>query len=386
MDITNKQYMRTLINLVIGLSILSALTACGGDKGIDAQKAKLEKLKASQAEIADQIKSLEQEIASSGDTIKTNKKMKDVLVMELNPTAFSHSIDVQGRVEGDENVTLNAKMAGTVTKVNVTAGSHVSAGQVMAEIESQILQAQLADLKTSYSLAKDVYNKQKSLWDQKIGTEMQYLQAKNNKESLEQKINQLNETLEMYKIKAPFSGTVDEVTMKVGQTVAPGAQAAIRVVNLAKLKVRADLAESYAASIHIGDKVNLIFPDINKQTVSSVTYSGKVINPMTRTFTVEINLPGDEDYRPNMVVQVGIVDYIKKNVIVVPVNTIQSIEGKDFVYVAVTENGMQKAVKKEVKVGAIYNGSAEILNGLETGEKIITTGYSNLNDGELIRF
>ncbi len=384
-QITNKQYMRTLLHIILGLSLLAFIASCGGAESTESKKAKLEKLKASQMEIADQIKALELDLQNSGDTSNQVKKMKDVMVVKLEPRVFTHSIDVQGRVEGDENVTVTVKMAGTINRLAVTAGSSVKAGQVMAEIDNEAMQAQMADLKNSYELAKDMYNKQKALWDQKVGTEMQYLQAKSTKESLEQKIRQLQETLEMYKIKAPFSGTVDEVSVKLGQTVGPG-MPAIRVVNLQKLKVRADLAEAYSSKVQIGNTVNLFFPDINKTTVSKVAYSGKVINIMTRTFTVDIDLPSDNTYRPNMVSQVSIVDYTSNNAITVPVNTVQNIDNKNYVYVATSEKGMQVARKREVLVGEIYNGIAEIKSGLNPGDLLISTGFSNLNDGELLKF
>jgi RND family efflux transporter MFP subunit len=311
--------------------------------------------------------------------------MKDVLVTRLEPTVFIHSIDVQGRVDGDENVVVAARAAGTITKINVQTGTHVSAGQVMAEIENDAVRSQISELRSSYDLVKQLYEKQKSLWDQKIGTEVQYLQAKNNKESLEQKMKQLNEMLEMYYIKAPFAGTVDELMLKAGQTIAPG-MPAIRVVNISQLKVKADLAEAYSSRVKTGNKVNLIFPDINKTATSQVTYTGKVINPSTRTFTVEIGLPSSEDYRPNMVAQVQIIDYSSENSMVVPVNTVQNIDGKDYVYVAGEEKGRKVAHRKEVKVGSIYNGKAEVVSGLNAGDLLITTGYNNLNEGELLRF
>lgn len=385
MQITNKQYMRTLLQLILGITVVTFLASCGGKNTLEAKKTKLEKLKASQIELADQIKTLEQEIAGSNDTTTSTKKMKDVIVTKLEPTTFSHSIDVQGRVEGDENVTVVAKMSGSITKLNVSAGSKVKAGQVLAEIEHEVLKAQIADLKTNYELARDLYNKQKSLWEQKVGTEMQYLQAKTNKESLEIKIVQLYESLEMYKILAPFSGTVDEVSIKLGQTVAPGIPA-IRVVNLNKLKIKADLAESYSSKIKSGDKVNIIFPDIDKTVTSNVSYTSKVINAMTRTFNVEIALPSSDTYRPNMVAQLGIVDYTKANSLAVPINTVQNIDGKNYVFIAGELNGLKVAQKKEIVVGQIYNGVAEVVSGLTEGDLVITTGYNNLNDNELIKF
>lgn len=385
MNITNKEYMKNLFRLLIGIAMITAIASCGGGNTADKKKADLEKLKAQYTELGEKIKSLESELSTNGDSSTVNVKMKDVAVTALQIGTFVHSIDVQGHIEGDENVMVIAKMPGTLIRLSVNAGDQVKAGQVLGEIESTTMAAQLADLKTNYALVKDVYLKQKALWDQKVGTELQFLQAKTNKESLEQKINQLNETIDMFKIKAPFSGTVDEVMAKIGQTVGSGSPV-LRIVNLNKLKVKAELAESYSASVHTGDKVNLAFPDINKSVSSTVLYTGKVINPMTRTFNVEVALPSDNIYRPNMVAQVGIIDYQNNKALVVPINTIQNIDGKDYVFVASVKNGKKEATKKEVKVGLIYNGKAEIVNGLNEGDMLITTGYVNLNEGELLRF
>ena len=202
---------------------------------------------------------------------------------------------------------------------------------------------------------------------------------------MEQKIEQVKRTLDMYYIKAPFNGTVDEVAIKLGQTVSPGIPS-IRVVNLNKLKVRADLAEAYSSKIETGNTVNLVFPDINKTATSKVTYIAKVINALTRSFNVEVALPTNEDYRPNMIAQVSIVDYTNDKAIVVPVNAVQNIDDKNFVFVAVDENGKKVARKREVIVGDTYSSSAEIKTGLQSGDLLITTGYSNLNDGQLIKF
>ena len=376
--------MKTISKIFASIILLS-LISCGGNNNIEAMKKKLDKLKAQRVEISDKIKSLEDEIANGGDTSKSTEKMKDVMVTKLEPKQFLHSIDVQGRVESDENINISTKMPGTIIKMNVVAGSTVKAGEVMAEIENEAIKAQLADLKSSYELIKDIYNRQKSLWDQKVGTEIQYLQAKNNKESMEQKIKQLSETVEMYYIKAPFNGTVDEVTVKLGQTVSPGFPA-IRVVNFNKLKVRADLAEAYSSKIDAGDFVNLVFPDINKSATSKVVYIAKVINPLTRSFNVEVALPSSEEYRPNMVAEVSIVDYTNEQAIVVPVNTIQNIDDKNYVFVAVIENGKKISRKRQVTVGETYNSNAEIKSGLLQGDLLISTGYSNLNDGELIKY
>ena len=360
------------------------LVSCGGNN-IEAQKIKLEKLKAQQAEIASQIKTIEEELKSGGVDLNANEKVKIVLVTPVKESSFEHSIDVQGRVDADENVSYTAKVPSVVNRINVKTGEHVSEGQVLAELDAKPIKAQLDALRKSYELANTMYEKQKSLWDQNIGSEMQYLQAKNTKEGLEKQMQTIKENLDLYFIKSDFSGTVDEVAIKVGQSVSPGIPA-IRVVNLDKLKVKADISESYASKVKINDDAELFFPDINKSVKSKVTYSSKNINQLTRTFNVEMQLSGEDIYRPNMVTVVRIIDYKKDNSVVVPVNTIQYIDGHNHIFVAVKEGTKMVARKRNVTVGLIYNGSAEILEGLKTGDLMITTGYQDLNDGELVKF
>jgi len=380
----NYYKMKTITIFFISLSVMLTLVSCGGNN-IEAQKIKLEKLKAQQAEIASQIKTIEEELKSGGVDLNANEKVKIVLVTPVKESSFEHSIDVQGRVDADENVSYTAKVPSVVNRINVKTGEHVSEGQVLAELDAKPIKAQLDALRKSYELANTMYEKQKSLWDQNIGSEMQYLQAKNTKEGLEKQMQTIKENLDLYFIKSDFSGTVDEVAIKVGQSVSPGIPA-IRVVNLDKLKVKADISESYASKVKINDDAELFFPDINKSVKSKVTYSSKNINQLTRTFNVEMQLSGEDIYRPNMVTVVRIIDYKKDNSVVVPVNTIQYIDGHNHIFVAVKEGAKMVARKRNVTVGLIYNGSAEILEGLKTGDLMITTGYQDLNDGELVKF
>lgn len=380
--------MKNLIQLILGIAVITAITSCGGGNSLDAKKAKLEKLKSQQIEISEAIKTLEQDIASAGDSttnVDDDVRAKFIAVRPVNVGVFEHSIDVNGRVEGDENVTLTAKMGGSVDKIYVKAGDKVSVGQVLAEIEHDITSAQLADLKANLELAREVFNKQSKLWEQKVGTEIQFLQAKTNKESLEQKLTQLAEQEKMYKVISPISGIVDDMSLKIGQVVAPGTPAA-RVVNFGKLKVKAEVSESYATQIEEGNQVKLNFPDINKSVESSVSYASKVINPMTRTFTVEIALPSDNSYRPNMVAQIKVINYKNDKAICVPINTVQKIDGVDVVFVAVEEGGKLLAKKREVKVGSTYGDKTEILEGLSEGAQLITTGFQDLTENQIVKF
>jgi RND family efflux transporter MFP subunit len=381
--ILNKPYMKNYIIITLSSLILLGMVACRGENGITAKKAELESLKREMAEISSKIKTLEEEIALSGDSSKANEKSKIVGVSAVKFESFNKYIDVQGYVDGDENVTLSAKVPSTVTKVLVNAGDRVKVGQVLATLDGDIVKTQLKDLETNLKFVTELYNKQKALWDKGVGSEVQFLSAKNNKESLEQKLATLKENLDMYLIKSPINGTIDEVMLKVGQASVPG-YPAFRVVNFSKLKVKADLAETYAAEVKSGNDVILQFPDIKKELKSTLRYSGRSINLLNRTFGIEADLPSSEDFIPNMVAVVKVVSYHKEKAIVVPINLVQDSEGKKVIFIA--DAISKKAMKKEVIVGNIYNGKAEITSGLNEGDQIIIAGYQDLNDQESIKY
>ncbi|MBI3501472.1 MAG: efflux RND transporter periplasmic adaptor subunit [Bacteroidetes bacterium] len=369
------------ISIKILIGTILFFSACGGNKNEskDTKTHKLDSLKKVMASVQGEISKLEIEIAKN-DTSK-NEKSKTVELTALVPRTFNNYIDVQGKVDADENVSVNAEMGGTVSKINVKAGDEVHSGQVMAELDSKAMQQGLAELQSGLELANTMYEKQKNLWEQKIGTELQYLQAKNQKESLEKKLASLQQQIEMTKIKSPIDGTVDAVDIKLGQATMPGLPA-IRVVNMNSLKVKAEVAESYAAKIKNGNDVEIIFPDMNDTVKTKISYAAKVISPLNRTFTVNINLDNKKDYHPNMVAVVKIIDYSNPKAFIAPVSVVQHAEEGDFVFVA----DANKAKKVRVKVGKTYNGNSEIVEGLKEGDKLITKGFQELNEGEEIKF
>ena len=376
--------MKNFIITTLSTFVLIGMIACKGGNGLDAKKAELESLKKEQADLAVKIKTLEDEIILAGDSsTKDNEKAKIVGITPIQFESFNKYVDVQGHVDGDENVILSAKVPSTYTKVLVNAGDRVKVGQVLATLDGDLVRTQLKDLETNLKFVTELYNKQKALWDKGVGSEVQYLSAKNNKESLEQKLATVKENLDMYFIKSPINGTVDEVMIKTGQAAAPGFPA-IRVVNFSKLKVKADLAETYASEVKSGNSVILQFPDIKKEIKSTLKYSGRSINLLNRTFGIEAEIPSSEEFIPNMVAVVKVVSYHKEKAIVIPINLIQDSEGKKVVFVA--DQASKKALKKEITIGNIYNGKAEILSGLNEGDQLITAGYQELNDQESIKY
>jgi len=239
----------------------------------------------------------------------------------------------------------------------------------------------IADLKINSDLVNQIYDKQKNLWDQKIGTEVQFLQAKTNKESMEKKMALLQQQLTMSKIISPINGTVDAIDIKIGQLATPGMQA-IRVINFSNLKVKADVAESYASKIKKGNEVIVRFPDMQDSVISKVNYAARAINPGTRSFTLEVLLDNNTKFHPNMVAELNINDYMSAQpVIVIPVKTILKDEtNASFVFIA---DG-NKAKKQIITLGKEYNGRAEVTSGLQEGDLLITAGYDIVNEGDAI--
>ncbi len=372
---------RLYLNTVFVATIALALASCSSSSKDKATQ--LAELKVQQTELAGKIQKLEAEVAKENP--ETSKaRTKEVGVTEVVPQKFDYFVQTQGSIEAIDNIILSAKTAGTILNVYSREGDVVTKGQTLAQIDNSLLARNVDELKASIDLATTVYNRQKNLWDQKIGTEVQYLQAKNNKESLEKRLATLNEQIDMARIKSPINGSVDEVDVKIGQNVAPGTPA-FRVVSFDKLKMKANVSETYVVSIKKGDKVKLNFPDINKEFEAPVTFVGKTINQLSRTFPVEVALPSFADLRPNMS---GVLKVIFKTVpdaITVPVNVVQDINNQKIVYIAEIDGTKQVARRKVVEVSGVYGNLAQV-SGLKKGDKLITVGYQGLNDGELIKF
>ncbi|MBI3220993.1 MAG: efflux RND transporter periplasmic adaptor subunit [Bacteroidetes bacterium] len=341
----------------------------------------LKKLKAQQADLVKQIATLEKEVAGTKTDVA---RTKEVVTVELAPRKFEKYVQTQGAVEATDNIMISAKTAGVITNVYVREGDAVVKGQTLAQIDNTLTLRGIDEVKSGLELANTVYARQKNLWDQKIGTEVQYLQAKNSKESLEKKLATLEEQLDMSKIKSLITGVVDEVTAKVGQNAAPG-QPAFRVINNNNLKITAKISEAYLSTIKKGNKALISFSDYDKKLEGPVNFVGRNIDPLSRSFSVEIKVPSNADLRPNMTAIVKVIFTSVPAALCVPINVVQDINGEKIVYVAESNGTQLVARKKVVKIDGVYDNYAQVTSGLAIGDKIITVGYQGLNDGELIK-
>ncbi|MEI6122757.1 MAG: efflux RND transporter periplasmic adaptor subunit [Bacteroidota bacterium] len=366
--------------VLILLCLIITFSACNHTSD---KKAQLDKLIKEHDKLAEQISKLQKELGTDSGA---NKKIITVAITEVQPMVFKHYIEVQGKIDGDENVAVSARGMGVVTSVNVEEGQKVTKGQLLATLDAQVMYTQLADLEGQSAFVTDMYNRQKNLWDQKIGSEVQYLTAKNNKESLENKIKTLKDQIATSRITSPINGTIEEIPIKIGQQIAPG-MLTFRVVNFNKIKVVADVAEAYSPKIKSNDSVLVYFPDFNEVIATRLSFTSKYINPLNRTFSIEAKLGAmKQEVRANMIAVVKINDYKANNAYAVPANVVQKSMNESFVYVAVVDKGKKIAKKQTVTLGMNYNGLIEVLSGLKTGDKVITTGYQDVNPNSLINF
>lgn len=369
--------------LTLFVTVAVIVAACSATTPEDNKQARLEKLKKEHADLNKEIKELEEQIAKENPGAVKAVKAKEVTVAELKTQSFDHYVSTQGLIESENNILVSAKVMGVVERVFVHEGQQVSKGQIIAQIDNSLILTSIESMKSQLELANTVFERQRNLWDQKIGTEVQYLQAKTNKENLEKQLASLYEQNEMTKIKAPISGSVDEVSVKVGQNISPGSTAAI-VVNNDVLKLTAKISEAYVTDIRKGNKVVINVPELKKEITGTVSFVGRNIDPLSRTFNIEVALKSHADLRPNMTATVRVIFNTSENAIVVPVNVIQTLNDQKVVYVAEKNGNQVIAKKKTVTVDGVYSNLAQV-QGLNAGDKIITFGYQGLNDGEVIK-
>lgn len=372
--------MKNIYSIAITLVIGLWLAACGSKSNTAStdKAARLAEVKAQIATLEKEATTLEAELNPNGKA----ERLKLVSVQSYPQSVFRNYIDLQGSVTADQELFINAKMPGIVSQILMKTGDRVAAGQTVALLDDAIIKQGLAELENQLAFANDLYEKQKALWDQKLGTEVQFLSAKNNKESLEKRIATTKEQWEQIKVKAPVGGIIDEVIIKPGGIASPGMPLA-RLVNFSKLDINAEVPESFAGRVKQGNAIKIYFPDIDKEYDSKITYVSPVINQLNRTFRVKAALPANMNgVLPNMIALIKIVDYSNPKAYVIPINLLQKDSKGDFVMAADSSSGQWMAVKKPLSIGKYYNDMVEIKSGIDQSSKLITVGYQDLIEGQ----
>lgn len=368
------------------LSLLAVLAftaaACNSGDDVAAQKKELSEKKKELQELRTEIAALEKQIAASDPSFGQQvREAQLVTTLPVKQGLFEHYVEVRGDVRSDKNVTISAEAMGTVEQVLVTEGQQVKQGQQLMRINADILRNNINEVKTQLELATAVYDRQKNLWDQKIGTEVQYLQAKTNKEALENRLSMLQSQLAQASVKAPFSGTVEEVLVRAGEAASPGVPM-LRLVSLQGMSIRADVSESFVGAFKKGDEVEVYFPSLDKTIQSKIKAVGQVINPNNRTFTLEASLPNDAELlRPNLLAVIKVKDFEKSEALVIPTHLIQRDRKGEYVYVVEKKDKVNQVVKKHIETGLSYENETLVTTGIQAGDVLVDEGFREVSDG-----
>jgi membrane fusion protein, multidrug efflux system len=378
---------RSIYSLLI-LAVI--LISCSSKKETKAtitdKKVKLEKLRTDQKKLTDEINSLEAEIALA-DPSAASGSAKLISVMTLAPQGFTHFIELQGRVDAT-NISYVAPpngQGGVVKALYVRQGQSVRRGQVLVRLDDQLIRNQIAPLQAQLNAAEDTYRRTKNLWDQGIGTYQQVLTAQTQVETLKRNIGIIQKQAALMTVTAPSSGVIDQLNVKVGEMFTGGGLLPqIRIVNTDNMKVIASVPETYLTRVNVGSKIQVVLPEQNNLMIDAVVnVVQKVIDPNTRSFNIEAKIPSG-NLKANQIAKIRIQDYNNKDVIVIPVNLVQTDEKGKYVYIAEKKGDKTVASKRTIFTGETYNGMVEVKQGLKSGDQLITEGYQNLYEGQIV--
>ena len=381
---------------IYSLALTSLLLAsCGNDKkktvediietnNLELIRQKKAELDATAQEISMQLKQLDNSIKE----LDPQEKVPLITTFTAEESVFDHFVELQGNVSTKQNVVITAEYGGVLRQVYVKEGQNVSKGQMLAKIDDGGLSQQLAQVKIQAALAKTTFERQARLWDQKIGSEIQYLQAKSNYEAQEEAVNQIQQQIGKTIVRAPFSGTIDDVITEQGSVVAPGQSQLFRIVNLDDMYIETDVPERYISDIVKGKEVKVEFPVLGKEVDAKVRQAGNFINPANRSFKVEIAIPSKNlDIKPNLTAKLKINDYTNPKAILIPQSIIsENAEGQQYVYTIIDKVDNKATVKREfIETGKIQGNYIEVLSGIRNGEEIIDEGARSVKDGQEVK-
>lgn len=387
--------MKNLTSILIIFSIL--VTACGKSEESSVQKVvasgNLEEIKEKKNSLIEEQKKLQKQISRLDSVINSKDSVKKyplISVVQTENQSFKHYLELQGEVQTKQNVLIHPEVAGTLLQVHVTEGQKVQQGQLLATIDNGGMASQLQQQKTQLSLAETTFERQKNLWDQKIGTEIQFLQAKTNFEAQKDAVKQLQSNLSKYQIRAPFSGIIDDVIKEEGTVVSPGPGSEIfRIVNLSNMYVQVPVPEIYINDITKGKDVKVYFPVLGDTIDTEVRQTGNFIDPGNRSFSVEVGVPNKNgNIKPNLTAKVQINDYTNDDAILIPQSIIsENAEGEQYAYIAVNigEDSIGTAKRSIITTGKAQGNYIEVLSGIEAGQSIITEGARNVRDDQKVQ-
>jgi RND family efflux transporter MFP subunit len=368
---------KTILRLALAALAAASLSSC---RPTD-PSAVLSRLEKQRDALTSRITLLKNGSAAKGTRPVAAAPSAAVQIETVRPALFLHALNAQGMLESEKNIMVSPLSPGAVKKIHVAIGDSVKQGQLLAELDASVLQSSIAEVESSLSLARTIFEKRERLWQKKIGSEVEYLQAKTGKESLEKRLATLNEQLAMTKITAPLAGTVDDILIKEGE-MAPAGFGAFRLIQMSRLKVRAALSENFATKIRRGDVVTVRIPVAGLEFERKIEAVSQIIDARNRTFQVEVFLPGDNRLKPNMMAVLTITDYRNPQALTVLKNIVQETGVEKFLFVAESKDGKWTARKRIVRTGMDSDNRVEILEGLAAGESVVSFGFQKLADGQ----
>ena len=381
--------MKQLIKFGLVILFTAGIVSCSIKKDKNAQiaekKEALQKKKDEAVKLNDDISRLEKDLALVDSSAVKAEKPKLVAIASVAKENFTHYIDLHGRVDAENISYVTPRgQGGQVRQLYIKKGDAVKKGQLLIKLEDAILRQNLETGKTQIAYAQNIYQRQKNLWDQQIGTEVQLVTAKNNVDQAQRTIATLEEQLKFSNVYAEVSGIADEVNIKVGETFTGAPASGIKIVNTTNLKVVTDIPENYVSKVKKGTPVIITIPDLTTTFKSAISLISQSIGTSSRGFTAECKLPSGTALKPNQIALIKIQDYTVSDALSIPVNTIQTDDKGKFVLVAADENGKLISRKRIIVIGELYGDKIEIKSGLQEGDKLITEGYQGLYEGQLI--
>lgn len=385
--------MKKISSLII---IAIILVSCGGENTTVEDvvaSSDLDKIRSKRADLTKELKSLEDQVKLLDDAIAElddNAKLPLVTTMSVQAQKFEHYLELQGDVMTDQNVLVYPEMPGTLFKVYVKEGQRVAKGQLLASIDDGGLSSQLAQLKTQLALAQTTFERQERLWNQNIGSEIQYLQAKSQFEAQESAVRQLESQVAKSSIRAPFSGIVDEIIKDQGTVVSPGPGSEVfRIVNLSNMHVEVDVPEAHLGNIVPGKTVEVYFPVLGESVQTSIRQTGNFINPGNRSFRVEIPVPNKNgQIKPNLTAIAKINDYSNEEAILIPQSVVsENATGEQYVYLTTPDNSGNGLISKRsiIQLGKTQGDIVEVVSGLKAGDRIIIEGARSVRDNQPVK-
>lgn len=369
-------------------SLAFLLASCGssGDPTLEDKRNELAELKGDLTELQKEIADLENEIRTMQDTSGIEDHKLAVTVLTLQAKDYKNPVELQGLVESDKNVMLSGEAGGTVTRIYVKEGQRVSRGQLVASLDASVLGNSIGELRTALDLANINYEKQDRLWNElKIGSEMQYLEAKNRKEAIEKQLATVQSQAAKYAIRSPIRGVVDQIFVNAGELTSPGF-AVMRVVDASQVKVTADVSERYVGKLNNNDSVLVRFPAIQDSTVGVIRAVGQVIDIENRTFSITVDIDNERGhYKPNLLAMITAYDFRVDSALVAPARLINVVNDTSFVFVAEPSRGDTVARKIAVATQILDNRNILVRSGLAHGQWLIDDGYRSVSDGDLLR-